>query len=349
MQHTAPPANKKAMGLRLLAAMAVSCAMALPAASWSQTILKASPFGPPNHLLTKKILLGWAESVSLATEGRVRVELLPAAVAPPPAILNAVSSGAADVSLMSNGALTRKLPLNALVEFAGQTPSSEKASLAYQGIVQKYPALAGEFGDVQVLGVFTHGPGVLLLSRSGVAGQDDFSKLTINAGGAGGRAVAMDLGAKPVMSAHPPKPEVLAEGQADATVTTIDSYGSFNLAEAVKGVVTLPGGFYTAGFSMVANNAKWKSLEARDQAAIMKVSGPVLARLAGQAWDQGDAEATARIRSANVPVSELSPAQTARMAAAGEQRKKAWLDSLGSNAKDAEAALAEYRAEVSRR
>ncbi|MES2910252.1 MAG: hypothetical protein V4718_02620 [Pseudomonadota bacterium] len=349
MHHNTSRGTPRNARRHILAAAAVTCAALLPTAGWAQTILKASPFGPPNHLLTKKILLGWADAVGTATEGRVKVELLPAAVAPPPAILDAITSGAADVSLMSNGASARKLPLNALVEFAGQTPSSEKASLAYQGIVQKYPALAGEFGVVQVLGVFTHGPGVLLLSRNGVAGQDDFSKLTINAGGAGGRAVALDLGAKPVMSAHPPRPEVLAEGQADATVTTIDSYGSFNLAEAVKGVVTLPGGFYTAGFAMVANSAKWKTLDARDQMAIMKVSGPVLARLAGQAWDQGDAEATAKIRAVGVPISTLTPSQTARMAAAGDQRKKAWLESLGGNAKDAEAALAEYRAQVSMR
>ncbi len=343
------PYQLRPLRRHLLGALALTSVFCLPIPAPAQTVLRASPFGPPNHLLTQKILLGWAASVNTATEGRVKVELLPAAVAPPPAILDAITHGAADVSLMSNGALTRKLPLNALVEFAGQTPSSEKASLAYQAMVQKYPALANEFGDVQLLGVFTHGPGVLLLSRSGAAGKDDFSALTINAGGAGGRAVALDLGAKPVMSAHPPKPEVLAEGQADATVTTIDSYGSFNLAEAVKGVVTLPGGFYTAGFAMVANKAKWKALDARDQAAIMKVSGPALARLAGQAWDQGDAQATANIRSANVPISTLSAPQVARMAAAGEQRKKAWLDALGANAKDAEAALAEYRAEVSTR
>lgn len=331
----------------LAVAVALVVGLELPSSAWSQTTLKASPFGPPNHLLTKKILLGWADSVNLATEGRVKVELLAAPVAAPPAILDAITAGAADVSLMSNGAITKKMPLNSMVEFAGQTPGSEKASVAYQQILQKYPAFAAEFGDVQVLGVFTHGPGVLLLSRSGLVGKDNFSALTINAGGAGGRAVALDLGAKPVMSAHPPKPEVLAEGQADGTITTIDSYGSFNLADAVKAVVTLPGGFYTAGFALVANNSKWETLEARDKAAILKVSGSTLARLAGQAWDQGDAQAKANILNAAVPVSQLSSPQVARMAAAGEQRKKVWLESLGSSAKNAEAALAEYRSEVS--
>lgn len=334
---------------RLLGTLAITSICCLPMMASAQTILKASPFGPPNHLLTQKILLGWAASVNMATEGRVKVELLPAPIAPPPAILDAITNGAADVSLMSNGALTRKLTLNSMVEFAGQTPNSEKASAAYQAIVQKYPAFAAEYGNVQLLGVFTHGPGVLLLGSSGVAGQDDFSKLTINAGGAGGRAVAMDLGARSSMSPHPPRLEVLAPGQADATVTTIDSYGLFNLSEAVKGVVTLPGGFYTAGFAMAANSAKWKTLEPRDQAAILKVSGPVLAQLAGKAWDQGDGDATAKIRSAGVPMSTLSAAQVARLTAAGEQRKKAWLESAGPNARDAEAALAEYRADVSRR
>ncbi len=339
------PTGKK---LRLLCALALAAAAWLPAFSAAQTVLRASPFGPPGHLLNKKILQGWAESVSLATDGRVKIEVLPGPVAAPPAILDAIKSGLADVSLLSNGALTTKLPLNSMVEFAGQTPNSETASLAYQGVVQRHPAFASEYGDVRLLGVFTHGPGVLLMSRSGAAGKNDFGALTINAGGAGGRAVAQDLGAKPVMSAHPPKPEVFAEGQADGTVTTIDSYSSFNIAELIKEVITMPNGFYTAGFALVANAARWNALEPRDQAAILKVSGVALARLAGKAWDAGDAEALQKVRGAGVPVSTLSPAQASRMAEAGERRKKAWLDSLGANAGDGAAAVSEYRAEVAK-
>ena len=335
--------------LNALWTVAILVSSLLPQAVSAQTILKASPFGPPGHLLNKKILQGWAESVGVATEGRVKVEVLPAAVAPPPGILEAIKNGQADVSLLSNGALKTKLVLNVMVEFAGQTPNSETASVAYQRVVERYPALADEFGDVQLLGGFTHGPGVLLLSRSGAAGKADFSALTINAGGGGGAAVVQDLGAKPMMSAHPPKAEVLADGQADGTITTIDSYTGFGLSDVVKAVVTTPNGFYTAGFAMVANSAKWRSLDARDKAAIVKVSGPVLSRLAGKAWDEGDSVALQKVREAGVPVSSLSIGQQTRFAAAGEQRKKAWLNALGAGAGQAESALADYKKETSTR
>lgn len=334
--------------LSLALATVVALAAAPVGAQQTPVVLKASPLGPQGHLLNRQILAVWADRVTAATEGRVKVEMLPAPIAPPAAIFSAIEAGKADLGLMPHGAAEARLSLNALVEFSGQTPSAEQTSVAYQRVVQRYPALGAEFDGVELLGVFTHGPGVILLNGNGARQRDDFAKLTLHAGGAAAEKTALSLGAKTIGGPAPAAAARMGQGAFDGMVTPIESFIGFGLIDSTEAVVRLPGGFYNSGFSLIANSARWSGLSGADRAAIKSVSGEAFARLAGAAWDVGDATALRRIRAMGIPVvdgSGLAP----KLMAANELRKKAWIERAGVNAADASNALAEYHEELGKR
>ncbi len=332
-------------GALLIAVGTALAGLCVAAPTAAEEVLRASPFGPPGHLLNRQVLASWAESVARATQGRVRVEILPQSVAPAPAIKSAIQRGLADVSLMSNGALTDAPALNALVEFAGQTPDAERASVAYQRIVQRYPAMVEEFEPLVLLGVFTHGPGVLMLNQPAPDARG-MEKLTVHAGGAGAATAVRALGAQVLISPGPAARDLMEQGRAAGSMTPFDSYAGFDLARYVKAAVVMPGGFYNAGLSLVVNRERWDALPAADRAAIQGVSGEVLARAAGRAWDEGDARSRQRMQAEGVAVSGVDAGLSARLLAARTQQERAWIERRGVLAADAENALAEYREEL---
>lgn len=327
----------------LVLAAASALTVGVPLQAHAEDVLRASPLGPPGHLLNSEVLAGWAAAVGKATGGRVRVEILPRAVAPPPQLLGAIRDGAADVSIMSNGASATPLPLNGLVEFAGQTPSAERASVAYQHVVKRYPMLVDEFSGVEVLAVFTHGPGAMLLSEPGTAATGDLQAATLHAGGAGAAAAVRAVGAKVSMAPGPESKALLVERRVGGTITALETLDSFGLASNIKEIVLIPGGFYCAGFSLIANNARWAALAPDDRAAILGVSGEVLARSAGRAWDGADAEALRSAKAGGIAVVDAPAALVERVESASRAREQAWIGAVPPEARNA---LAAYRDEL---
>lgn len=334
----------------LQAAIGTTLLALLPAAGAQDAapaqVLRASPFGPSGHLLNRQVLAGWAEAVQRATAGRVRVDVLPQPVASPAGIKAAVQRGDADVSIVSNGALPDAPALHALVEFAAQSPDAERASVAYQRIVARYPAMSDEFEPLVLLAVFTHGPGAVLLKQAPAPGPLQLAQLSLHAGASGAAGAVRAMGAQPVMGAGPAARELMDQGRAAGTVTPLDSYLGFGLAPQVKSVLVMPGGFYNAGFALLANRERWQALPAADRAAIAGVSGEELARAAGRAWDEGDARARAALQSTGIALQQADAVLAAQLLAARPQQERAWIDRRGVLAADAENALAEYREEL---
>lgn len=292
------------------------------------------------------MLKGWAEAVDQATSGRVKVEILSQAVAPAPEVLDAIRAAKADVSVMSNGAHRTPLPLNALVEFAGQTSSAERSSVAYQHVFSRYPAMAEEFAGVEVLSVFTHGPGALLLSSRKTVDDTGLPKAELHAGSSGAADAVRALGANPTVAPGPGAKPLLAAGKVEGTVTSIEAIDGFGLAPQINQISMMRGGLYSAGFSLIFNKSRWDALKPEDRAAIMRISGESLARLAGRAWDAADTAAVDAARSRGVLISALPDAVEQRVRSDSSSRQKAWISAQGILSIDAKNALDEYRSEL---
>src|SRR4051812_39403022 len=83
-----------------VAALAASTAFAClsPASAQEATTLRFNRWVPVTHHFHARILVGWAERVEKATQGKVKVEFTPASLGAPPRQFDLAVTGVADVT-----------------------------------------------------------------------------------------------------------------------------------------------------------------------------------------------------------------------------------------------------------
>ena len=96
------------------------------------------------------------------------------------------------------------------------------------------------------------------------------------------------------------------------------------------------------------NSSTFASLSAEDQAAIERVSGEAMARLAGQAWDNADAAARETLEAAGYTFTPATPEIMAEVQRQGEALEAAWIARVEALGIDGTAALATYAGEIER-
>jgi TRAP-type C4-dicarboxylate transport system substrate-binding protein len=94
------------------------------------------------------------------------------------------------------------------------------------------------------------------------------------------------------------------------------------------------------------NQDKWDKLPKADQDAILSVSGEVLARLAGKAWDAADKVGLDTMKAAGVQISEASPAFVADVRKRTEPLAQEWIKSANAKGVDGAKAYAEFHEEL---
>ena len=153
--------------LATLAATLLAGAL-ISAPAQSETTLTMSSWLPPSHIITKDMMMGWAKQVESATQGRVKVRLLPKAVASPPGTFDAVRDGLADVSLSVHGYTPGRFPMTKMAEFPFLGDSAEAISVAYYRTYMKHMAKLDEHKGLVLLGLMTHGPGQIYMTKQKV-------------------------------------------------------------------------------------------------------------------------------------------------------------------------------------
>src|SRR5258708_38926538 len=127
-----PRLTGTAFAASAIAAAAALAVLAQPAAA--QTNLTMSSWVSPSHLLTKDVLVVWGQQVEKATNGRVKLQMLPKHPSAPPGTLDAVRDGLVDVSYVTASYTPARHPLPALAELPGSAATSVINSAAYPPI-----------------------------------------------------------------------------------------------------------------------------------------------------------------------------------------------------------------------
>jgi TRAP-type C4-dicarboxylate transport system substrate-binding protein len=335
--------------LRIIASLAVVAALVGVAPQLqAQTVLTMSSWVGPNHLLTKDVLVVWANSVEKATNGRVRFQMLPKHPSAAPGTFDAVRDGLVDVSYVTASYTPARHPLPLLAELPGAGATGEINSVAYSRIHWKYLQSANEYKGVKLLGVWTHGPGQMFTVKKRVTTVADLTGMKIRSGGGISEGAAKALGASPLVKPAPESYEILSSGVADGTFFPSESIKSFNLDKVIHYATFFPGGFYSSSFGFFMNEDKWNALPKQDQDAILAVSGEVLARLAGRAWDAADKVGLEAMKAANVEIIEASPAFVADVRQRTEPLVQDWIKSANAKGVDGAKVVAEFHEELKR-
>ncbi|MBX3647476.1 MAG: TRAP transporter substrate-binding protein [Rhodocyclaceae bacterium] len=331
--------------LATLAATLLAGAL-ISAPAQSETTLTMSSWLPPSHIITKDMMMGWAKQVESATQGRVKVRLLPKAVTSPPGTFDAVRDGLADVSLSVHGYTPGRFPMTKMAEFPFLGDSAEAISVAYWRTYMKHMAKLDEHKGLVLLGLMTHGPGQIYMTKQKVTSLSDLANQKIRVGGGVVVDVTKAIGAVPLLKPASETYEVLKSGIADGIFFPKDSVPAFKLVPLINHMTVVPGGLYNVSFGLWMNEAKFKGLSKADQDAIMKVSGENYARMAGKVWDREDAAGLKLMQEGSIIVRTASPELVAEIKAKTDPLEKAWYDQAKAKGIDGPAVMAEFRAEI---
>ncbi|MEX3007901.1 TRAP transporter substrate-binding protein [Hoeflea sp. TYP-13] len=267
------------------AAAVLLTAAAADAADYKLTI---SSWAPPAHGLNAQMWPNLIKMIEEATDGRVTAEVK-YNLAPPPAQMDLVIDGAADMSVIFHGYQSGRFSATKLIELPGYEGNAEAASVAYWRVHDKYLAKADEHRGVKVIGLHTHGP-AHLHSNKKVTSLDGIDGLKVRVPGGVGSLVGEALGATGIKVPAPKVYETLASNVADGVVMPFESRGGFKLTEVAKNVYEMPGGLYRGSFAFIMNQEAFDSLpEDLRKALDEKVFGEPASRMAGAVWDNIDA------------------------------------------------------------
>lgn len=271
--------RRLALGAMLASASAVSAFAA-------DTTLIISSWAPPTHGINAMAWPKFIEMIEEATEGRVTAEIK-YNLAPPPAQLDLVQDGAADLSWIFHGYTPGRFVATKLIELPGYEGNAEAASVAYQRAHEKFFADADEHRGVKLVALHTHGVGVLHSDKQ-VTALDQISGMKLRLGGGVSNDVGQALGATAINVPAPKVYETLASHAADGVMMPMEGKASFKLYEVAKNTYTVPGGFYRGSFAVIMNQEKFASLSEADQKALDAIFGETMSAEFGKVWDAID-------------------------------------------------------------
>ncbi|OED40090.1 C4-dicarboxylate ABC transporter substrate-binding protein [Chromatiales bacterium (ex Bugula neritina AB1)] len=276
--------QKLAASCLMAVSVAIAATGAVQAADHTLTI---SSWTPPTHGINAMMWPGLTSMIEEATDGRVTTELK-LGLAPPPAQMDLVMDGAADMTIIFHGYQPGRFVGTKLIELPGYEGNAEAASVAYWRVHEAHLAAMNEHKGVKLVALTTHGPGQIHTNAS-VNSLADLDGLKTRLGGGVSGDVGAELGLVGIRVPAPKVYETLASGAADAVAMPYEGRKGFKLTEVAKNVYEMPGGFYRGSFAVLMSQEKFDSLPADIQSALdEKVFGEPASRMFGSVWDKID-------------------------------------------------------------
>jgi TRAP-type C4-dicarboxylate transport system substrate-binding protein len=295
--------------IKTLIATAALATLGLGATAQAQTTtLTLSSWVPPTHFVSKDILQPWMAEVEKATEGRVKISMLPKAVGSPPQHWELARKGVADITWGNFTYEPERFKAVWFSELPMMGENCEASSVALWRTYSQFLAGNDAFKGVQMLGVGLLGGGQFHHPSKVISTPDDLKGQKVRMGGPIQKRLLEELGAIPVEGPGTKAYEMLQGGVIDASLHPLESVVNFRLDSLLKNHTIVPGALYDASFFIVMNERKFKGLSAADQQAVMKVSGEMLSRRWGQEFDKQDKAAEAKMRAEGHNFAQPSPA-----------------------------------------
>lgn len=334
----------------LFAALAVSAISALTFQPvQAATTLQLDTWISPKHVMNAVVIKTWAAAVEKASNGRVKVKVSWPPKTHPKTMFDRAAKGISDVTWSFHGYTPGRFVLTKVIELPGLGATAEQGSIAYWRVHEKYLAKANEHKGVKLLGLFTHGPG-LIHSKKPINSPADLVNKKIRVGGGVMTDIAKALGVVVVSAPATKVYQILQQGVADGVFMPMETKVSLKLFEVADYSLELPDGLYMGSFFLAMNPKRFAGLSKQDQDAIMSVSGETFAAMAGKAWADADVSALKTARAAGNTIKMASTeVQNAFFAKMNRAKMEAdWIAAAGKKGVDGAAALAALRAEVAK-
>ena len=321
---------------------ALALSVAWSATASSETVLRISSWASPKHGINATVWPTWGKMIEEATQGRVTTKI-EYNLGSPVAQMDLIRDGVADAMWTFHGYNPGRFFLTHLVEMPGLGTSAEAASVAYWRIHEKYLKDKGIHPGLKVVGLTSHGPGIIH-TKQPIEKLSDLNGLKIRIGGGVSGEVGKVLGVVGVRVPAPKVYETVAQGVADGVFMPMETKKSFKLKEVAPYSLIMPGGLYYGSFVFAMNPDRFNGLDKADQDAIMSVSGEVLSKLAGKMWDDVDAIGLEDAKASGNTIATASDEMAAEYMKMVAPIEQAWIEKANEQGLDGAAVLAEFRA-----
>lgn len=325
----------------------VAVALSAATASAQEITLRLHQLLPAAAPIPKNFLAPWAEKVTKESNGRIKVELYPSMQlgGTPPQLYDQVKDGVVDLVWTLPGYTPGRFPGTEAFEMpfiAGK--SAEQNSQAAWEYFEKN--LQGEFKDVKMIAVHTHGPGLIHAKGNGVQKLEDMKGLKVRGPTRAVTKLIESLGATSVGMPVPAVPESLNKGVIDAAVIPWEVTTPLRISELVNTHTTFDGSrsLYVAFFVFAMNKAKYDSLPADLKKVIDANSGMEASKWAGKVMDEGDIPGLEAAKKRENKIVALSAAETARWKKAAEGVVDAWIADMKGKGIDGKKLIDDTRA-----
>jgi len=266
-------------------AAGVTAAGLTAGAALAQTELTYSSWIPWSHPVNLNIYVPWIEAIEKESEGRITFKRLPKPVSSPPAALDAVRTGQADVSFSVHGYARKQFTAYLFAELPLLGDSAEATSIALQRTHDKFLADKDLYKGVHLVGMMMHGPGQVHHTKKLIESPADMDGQKMRTGGPIPMAITEAWGGVSIRQPSSKSYEILSSGIADGIMFPYESVTSFNLSDVTTFSTNVPGGWYSSSHFLFMNQRAYDKLPDEDKAIVDKYSGEAFAKLAGHGWD----------------------------------------------------------------
>lgn len=325
--------------------LAFSCLLAGVSPAAAEVTLTVNSWAAPNYILSIAAV-DLCDDIASVTEGRVKCNILPKAVASPTQTFDAVVDGIVDIGYTVHGYNAGRFPLTEVVEFPLFGDTSEAMSVAYQRIFERMLAQADEHKGVMVLAVHNHGPGQIFTTRKKVEKLADLNGLKMRIGGGVLTQISEQIGVVPLLRPAPEAYEMLSTGVADGVFFAKDGIVPYNLPDVIGHATFVPGGMYNLSFGWFINPDKWNSIPEADRNLIQPLFGEAFAHRIGKIFDTVDKDNVKALDAANIPYTTAGPEFVAELDAKIAGLKQAWIEKAKAKGIDGAAVLEALETEL---
>ena len=314
--------------------------------AFAQTELTYSSWIPWSHPVNEAIYIPWMEAIEKESEGRITFKRLPKAVASPPAHLDAIRTGQADVGFTVHGYARKQFAAYLFAELPFLGDSAEMTSIALQRTHDEFLADKDLYKGVHLIGMNTHGPGVVNHSKKNILTPADMEGQKMRTGGPIPLAIVEGWGGVSIRQPAPKSYEILSSGIADGILFPFESVTSFRLTEIAPFSTTVPGGWYSSSHYLIMNQGKYDGLSDEDKAIVDKYSGEAFAKMAGMGWDQLNTKGLEDVLAAGNTVVEGSPELIGALETLNEGFLQDYYDAAAEEGVDGKAMLEFFKAQM---
>jgi len=324
----------------------LALAVATGSATAEDVTWRFSNWVPATHTLTVDMFKPWAEDVEAATEGRVKIQFLPALGAPN-AHFDLVRNGVADMAFGVHSYTPERFPLTEIVELPFTSENALVNSLAYWRTYDRYLADADEHEGTRLLGLWVPGS-YQLFTKDGPETLTDLEGLRIRVPGTRVEEISDRLGMVAISSPLTEAYDQISRGIIDGMFQDYSTVIDFNMTEHMPTFFTVEGGFSASSQYVIVSDRAWNRISDADKAAIEALSGEAMVERFASIWAERNAASLEKLREAGLTEHPIEGEELEKLQSRLAPLEDEWIEAASEADPDAAEAVGFYRSELER-